>query len=136
MPDMSKKDLNTVRQVFRKAVEVCHLPTRELERALGIGNGNLSRLLDGSLDLRIRHLLAFAELLEVPPTDFLELGCPEAQSKATRRLADLLEPGRALSTPATSPVSEEKLAEMIREIVEDVLARREVETRAVKRPRR
>ena len=64
---MSKKDLNTVRQVFRKAVEACHLPTRELERALGIGNGNLSRLLDGSLDLRIRHLLAFAELLEVPP---------------------------------------------------------------------
>ncbi|HYO14788.1 MAG TPA: helix-turn-helix domain-containing protein [Thermoanaerobaculia bacterium] len=133
---MSKKDLNGVRQVFRKAVEVCHLPTRELERALGIGNGNLSRLMDGSLDLRIRHLVAFAELLEVPPTDFLELGCPEAQSKATRRLADLLEPGRPRSTPAALSVSEEKLAEMIREIVEDVLARREGQTRAAKRSRR
>jgi transcriptional regulator with XRE-family HTH domain len=133
---MSSKDLDRIRQVFRQAVEACRLPTRELERALGIGNGNLARLMDGRLDLRIRHLLAFAELLDVPPTDFLELGCPDAQKKATRRLADLLEPGRPRSTPASLSVSKEEFGEMVREIIEDVLARRESKTSSAKRSRR
>jgi hypothetical protein len=133
---MSHKDLHHVRQVFRKAVEACNLPARELERALGIGSGNLYRLMDGSLDLRIRHLVAFAELLNVPPTDFLELGCPEAQKKATRRLTDWLEPGLPPPAPLATSVSREELAGMVREIVEDVLAQREGKTSATKRPRR
>jgi hypothetical protein len=132
---MSEKDLRQIRQVFRKAVEACNLPARELERTLGIGSGNLYRLMDGSLDLRLRHLVAFAKLLEVPPSDFLELGCPEAQKKATRRLADWLEPGLPPSAPLATAVSREELAGMVREIVEDVLAQREAPRAATKRSR-
>src|SRR3954462_2056138 len=87
---MSDKDLLQLRQVLRDAVRTIRMPVREIERRLGIGSGNLYRVIDGSLDVRIRHLLALADLLGVSPTDFLEMGCPDAVQRATRRLSDWL----------------------------------------------
>jgi DNA-binding Xre family transcriptional regulator len=85
---MAEKDLKQLRQVLREAVRASRMPAREMERALGIGHGNLYRLLDGQLDLRVRHLLELADLLGIPPNDFLEFGCPDAVSRAKRRLSD------------------------------------------------
>ncbi len=117
---MAQNDLFQLRQVFNDAVKAIPMPVREMERRLGVGSGNLYRLLDGSLDLRIRHLLALAEILEVPPTDFLAMGCPEAMRKATRRLSDRIgasAPGDI--APPRLPSGE--IQELIRETVREVL---------------
>ena len=85
---MADRKLQTLRQVIRDAVQASRKPARELERILGLGSGNLARLLDGSLDLRVRHLVALAELLDVPPADFLELGFPKARRANQPGLSD------------------------------------------------
>lgn len=116
---MADKDLLQLRQVLRDAVSAIRLPVREIERRLGIGSGNLYRLIDGSLDLRIRHLIALAGLLGVPPTDFLEMGCPNAMQRATGRLSDWIgaSTGRSTSPAAAATLSVEELKDLIRNTV-------------------
>jgi hypothetical protein len=120
---MADKDLLQLRQVLNEAVRATRLPVREIERRLGIGSGNLYRVIDGSLDLRIRHLLALADLLGVPPTDFLEMGCPSAMQRATRRLSDWIgaSTGKSTSSPTAAALSIEDLKDLIRNTVREEL---------------
>jgi hypothetical protein len=71
--------------------------------------------------LRVRHLLALARLLSVPPEDLLEAGLPEASSPAGLRLTDWIDPTppRFASTPPAGD-----LQTLVREMV-----RRELEAR-------
>lgn len=124
---MSDQDLLQLRQVLRQAVGTLRMPVREIERRLGIGSGNLYRVIDGSLDLRIRHLLALADLLDVSPTDFLEMGCPDAVQRATRRLSDWLGAPTQESTspPTAATLSIEELMELMRNTVREELDQRD-----------
>jgi DNA-binding Xre family transcriptional regulator len=128
---MAEKDLQQLRQVFREALRATRLRDRDLERRLGIGHGNLQRLLDGRLDLRVRHLLALAELLSVPPGDLLEHGCPEAAGQAKRRLGDWIgqRSGKPAETTAAS-LSLDQLKDLIRSAV-----RAEIELQATEAER-
>src|SRR5918992_5841972 len=134
---MSEQDLKQLRQVLREAVRATRMTSRSLERRLGIGNGNLNRMLDGTLDLRVRHLLALADLLDVPPTDLLELGCPDAVSRDKRRLGDWI--GKRSSEPAeptAASLSLAQLQELIRNAVREEMEQQSVEAERTRRSRR
>src|SRR6185295_17669627 len=119
---MSEQDLRQLRQVLRRAVRAAGLKNRELEHRLGIGSGNIYRMLDGTLDLRVRHLLELADLLEIPPSDLLELGCPNAVSRAKRRLGDVIDQASNLpSQPTAASLSLDQLNERIRNAVQEAL---------------
>lgn len=123
---MSNDDLRQLRSVLREAVRAAGYPVREWERRLGIGHGNLERLLDGSQELRVRHLLGFAELLSVSPGDLLDTGCPEAASRVEHRVSDWIARGPArpphkAEAPAP-PVLPDDLVAAIREAVRQELA--------------
>ena len=134
---MSESDLKQLRQVLREAVRACRMPVRAMERRLGIGHGNLYRILDGQLDLRVRHLLALADLLSIPPTDLLEFGCPDAVSRAKRRLGAWI--GQKSSQPAeptAASLSLDQLRELIRNAVREELEQQSPEPERTRRPRR
>jgi len=122
---MLEEDLRSLRQVLARAVEVSRLQRRDVERVLKLRNGTLGKLLDGTLDLRVEHLTALARLLNVPPGDFLRLGCPQTRAAATYRLTDWLgpqDPNPAPETPpAYKPPTPEELVEMIRAVVREEL---------------
>jgi transcriptional regulator with XRE-family HTH domain len=116
-------DLRQLRSLLRQAIAALRLGRREVETALGIGHGSLERVLDGSMELRVRHLLDLARLLQVPPKDFLEIACPEPPGGAKFRLRDWLgprEPAPAATpekgnpTDLTAAIREGVLAEMAR----------------------
>lgn len=117
---MSDNDLRTLRALVREALPTYHGAGRALEEALGIGHGNLSHLLDGRLELRVRHLLAIAKMLGVPPHQFLELGCPETTDAARRDLTDFvsmsLPPERKVAMQARQAV---ELDNRVRKIVRE-----------------
>jgi transcriptional regulator with XRE-family HTH domain len=122
---MSDSDLSRLRALVREALPTYHGSGRALEEALGIGHGNLSHLLDGRLELRVRHLLAIAKMLGVPPHQFLELGCPETTDAAKRDLTDFvsmsLPPERKVAAQAAKAV---ELDNRIRKIVHEELEAR------------
>jgi len=84
------QDLAEFRHVLRELVRMLRMPVRDLERTLEIGHGKLELLLNGELEIRLRHVLAMAEVLGVSPGDLLTMGCAEAHAarpETRRRLA-------------------------------------------------
>lgn len=123
---MSDDDLRQLRAVLREAVRATRYPIRDWERQLGIGHGNLERLLDGSQELRVRHILGFARMLRVSPGDLLDTGCPEAARQAEHRVSDWIargpaQPPHKVEAPAP-PVLSDELVAAIREAVRQELS--------------
>ncbi len=123
---MSDQDLASLRDLLREAVAGSRLSGRDAEAVLGIGHGNLERLLNGTLELRIRHVLALARHLQVSPADFFALGCPEAVRAAQHDLTEWIAPPRRLQAgQAPLPTTADDLAALIRSAVQEELAARE-----------
>lgn len=124
---MLEEDLHSLRQVLARAVQSSGLQRRDIERGLRLRNGTLSRLLDGSLALKVEHLTALARLLRIPPGDLLAGGCPQHRAAATHRLADWLGPAGDVAAPAvppSPPPTQEELVERIRAALREELAAR------------
>ena len=113
---MRESSEKTLRQVLREAVAASGWTKRALETRLVLGSGNLDKLLDGRLEIKVRHLRALAELLDVPLADFVTLGYPDQAAAAKRRLTDWIAPEHR---------GREELAAVVRAAVEEELARRE-----------
>jgi DNA-binding Xre family transcriptional regulator len=120
-----EKDLAEFRHVLRELVRMVRMPVRDLERTLGVGSGKMEKLLNGEMEIRLRHVLAMAQILDVSPGDLLTAGCAEATRRARRRVVDWL-PHLAPKTEGSPlPANREDLAELIREILREELDARE-----------
>lgn len=118
---MSNTDLRELRALLREAVAVLRRPTRELERELGIGSGRLRDLLDGSMELRVYHLLAFARVLSIPPEELLAYSCAETRRTARYRLVNWL-PYLDKNKPPeaeTKTIDTDQLREVIRSVIRE-----------------
>lgn len=120
---MSDTDLRELRALLREAVAVLRRPTRQLERELGIGSGRLRDLLEGTLELRVYHLLAFARVLSIPPEELLAYSCAETRRTARYKLATwlpYLDKNKPSEAEAEAKAAEaERLREMIRSVVRE-----------------
>jgi hypothetical protein len=97
------RQLKPLREVLQRAVTAARLRPQQVEQALALPRGGWDELASGRRVLRVRHLLALARLLSVPPEDLLDAGLPAAIPPAGPRLADRIEPARPsfASAPAT-----------------------------------
>ncbi|MGH9362315.1 MAG: helix-turn-helix domain-containing protein [Thermoanaerobaculia bacterium] len=59
---------------------------REVEDRLGVGRDYVSQLLRGSMDLKVKHLFALFEVLEMEPGEFFRALYPAARPR--KRLDD------------------------------------------------
>lgn len=117
-----EKDLAEFRHVLRELVRMARMPVRDLERTLGIGNGKLEHLLNGELEIRLRHVLALADVLGVSPGDLLTAGCADATRRARQRVSDWLPHLAPKPEGAPLPATREELAEMIRGLLREELS--------------
>lgn len=126
---MAEADFEHLLTVLSRAILALPGPRRTLEDRLGIGRGNVDRLLDGRMEMRVRHILALARELEVAPGDFFALGCPGATENARYQLADRLAPPRH-PTRAEKRATEaapggggvEELRPLLRQLIREELA--------------
>ena len=89
---------------------------------MGLGHGSLERILDGRNDLRVRHILALAKLLKIPPQDFLEVGVPQ-EAGTKYRLKDWIMPP-AFQPPNAAKTTEAPaadLGQLVRDAVQEAL---------------
>ncbi|HSG39864.1 MAG TPA: helix-turn-helix transcriptional regulator [Thermoanaerobaculia bacterium] len=121
---MTDRDLKELRALLRDAVVASRLSNRDVEEVLGIGHGTLERLLNGTLDLRVRHILALARYLKVSPADFFSLGCPQAVRAAEHDLSEWLSPPRRRQAEKDADLSRnpDELAKLVRAAVQEELA--------------
>jgi transcriptional regulator with XRE-family HTH domain len=117
-------DLRSLRDLLREAIAATRLTSREVEDALEIGHGKLERLLNGQMEIRVRHILALANILKVSPGDFLILGCPGAVEAAQNELVEWLSPPtRRRAAKAARSGSTEDIAKLVRITIREELAR-------------
>ena len=117
------EDLRQLRAVLRQAISASRLSARNIETAMGLGHGNLERILDGRNDLRVRHIVALARLLKIPPQDFLELGVPQPEAGTKYRLKDWIMPPEfgppGAGKKADDPSND--VAKLLRDAVQEAL---------------
>jgi DNA-binding Xre family transcriptional regulator len=125
---MSAKDLQNFRYLLGQLVRAERWPRRQLEHRLGLGHKNLEKLLDGTMQTRLRHILAVAEWLGVRPGELVDLGCPETAAAARRKVADVLAPSREAVEAGVAqkgaPEAGGDLEAMIAKVVRQVLEQR------------
>ena len=117
---MARNDgLDLVRALLGMALVKLPISPRKIEDALQIGHGTLPRLLDGRMDLKLRHLLPLCQVLQIHPGELLERGLPHWE--ATRSIDDWLPPDhRQAARPAA--LSDEVL-QAIRTVVREEISR-------------
>jgi hypothetical protein len=118
------EDLRQLRAVLRQAISACRMSARDVETAMEIGHGNLERILDGRNELRVRHIVALARLLKVPPQDFLELGVLQPEGSTKYRLRDWVLPQVVAPPNAAKKTdgSANDVAKLVREAVQQALS--------------
>lgn len=77
---------------LRELLEDSDLRQRDVEDRLGWTRGYLSQLLSGRVELRLRHLEAVLEALDVAPAEYFGVLFPTPQA-GQRRVTANLEPG-------------------------------------------
>lgn len=117
------EDLRQLRAVMRQAISASRLSARRIETAMGLGHGNLERILDGRNELRVRHLLALAKLLQIPPQDFLELGVPQEAGTKYRLKNWIMPPefGPPNKEKKTAAEPADDMGKLVREAVQEAL---------------
>lgn len=84
----------------------------EIERKLGWSAGYVSRLLKGTIEMRLSHLFAILRAIEVPPSEFFRYVFPLGSGFPQRE-----QPAGSLDT-SRRPISRaDELDERIREVV-------------------
>jgi hypothetical protein len=118
----NSKDLKSLRALVGEAVSRLPHTIRALEKELEIGHGNLTHLLTGRLELKVRHILSLARLLDVPPHRFLELGCPQALNAGKRDLTEFM--NKPPATLRAGHLTQDELDDRIRAIVREEISRK------------
>ena len=111
--------LELVRALLSMALAALPASPRRIEDALAIGHGTLPRLLDGRMDLKLRHLLPLCQLLQIHPSDLLERGLPNWE--ATHRLDDWLPPQHR--KPVQPAALSDEVLQAIRAVVREEISR-------------
>ncbi len=110
------RQLKPLREVLQRAVDAARLRRRTIEQALALPRGGWDELVAGRRVLRVRHLLALARLLSVPPEDFLDAGLPDLSSPTGLRLTDWIDPMRPRFASASASTGED-LPALVRDTV-------------------
>ena len=93
--DAEAPDGKTLRvaEVLSAAVRMAGRSRLSLERQMGLSSGYLSKILGGTVELRLRHVSMILDALEVDPADFFRVAFPLRQDsgRAGRRLMEDVE---------------------------------------------
>jgi transcriptional regulator with XRE-family HTH domain len=87
---MSDHDIRNMRKMLHQVINAAGLADRQVEDAMGLGHGRLGRLFDGSMEIKLRHLLGLARRLKISPGELVAMGSPETEQLKERRVADWL----------------------------------------------
>jgi hypothetical protein len=102
------------RQALRRLIELSALSEREIERrtvAAGL-RSEVSRVLNGTLHLKLRHIVAIVEVLKIHPGEYFRLVFepPQQPSRLFRELEAFCRPSRPV-------LGEDELREGITQLV-------------------
>jgi transcriptional regulator with XRE-family HTH domain len=117
MQEKTVTEVNRLTNLLASAIRFSSMKQRDVEKALDMSSGIMSRVLHGEIDLKFRHVLTICEVLGLPPSHFFHVAYPEAVGgdRDSVRLQGLLERlhpvpesvPKAVPTPPPPPALQE-----------------------------
>lgn len=92
--------------VLKSAVRLSRFSYRQIERQLGLHAGALSRLLNGTVELKLRHVEEICGVIGLPPSRLFRLAYPvDEEQEAGAQMEQALEKLHPRPRPALPEVS-------------------------------
>jgi transcriptional regulator with XRE-family HTH domain len=124
---MIREETQRLLQVLRVAMRILDVSNRDIEKALGLSYGYLSRLFAGSIELKVEHIFQILGVLGLTPAEYFHLAYPRKPSppsEASRRMRAILD-GFGPITPEERPpagdLSTEELEKLVSRTVQKLL---------------
>lgn len=89
MPGTRELEIQRLLEVLATVVRVAGRSRQSVERQIGLSSGYLSKILGGTVELRVEHILMIVDAVGLGPGDFFRLAYPPgALSAEAARLVD------------------------------------------------
>jgi transcriptional regulator with XRE-family HTH domain len=116
-----REEQQRITTILKTLQRVLGKTNRQLESALGVRFGYLSRLYRGCVELRLAHLLGLSAALGLRSDEFFRIAYPSRQlppSPAVHELQDVFQILDAPGLPRRLPVEPDELHGLIDELIE------------------
>ena len=123
---MIQEEVQRLIQVLRVAMRILDVSNRDVEKALGLSYGYLSRLFSGAIELKVEHILQILEVLGLTPAEYFQLAYPRkaSPSESANRMRAILD-GFGPITPEERPpagdLSPDELEKTISRVLQKML---------------
>ena len=121
--DKYAAEIDRLRHLLSTLLASTHEPLRSIEKKMGLSSAGLSKILNGTVNLQLSHILLIIEAAGIDPGQFFQAAYPRRnQPKEKNPAAEEWEATlRAQGNlPAETPTSEE-LKEQVREALRTLL---------------
>lgn len=123
---MIQEEVQRLIQVLRVAMRILDVSNRDVEKALGLSYGYLSRLFSGAIELKVEHILQILDVLGLTPAEYFQLAYPRkaSPSESATRMRAILD-GFGPITPEERPpagdLSPDELEKTISRVLQKML---------------
>ncbi|MEA2559758.1 MAG: hypothetical protein QOH06_1262 [Acidobacteriota bacterium] len=124
---MIQEETQRLLQVLRVAMRILDVSNRDIEKALGLSYGYLSRLFSGSIELKVEHVFQILGVLGLTPAEFFHLAYPRKPSPpsdASTRMRSILDgfgPLPPAERPPSGDLSPEELEALVSKTLQKLL---------------
>jgi transcriptional regulator with XRE-family HTH domain len=104
MSEKTESEVTRLTNLLTSAIRFSGWKQRDIEKALGMSSGSMSRLLSGGIELKIKHVLEICSVIGFPPARFFHASYPDAEQGGpdSARLQRLLEQLHPIGEPETA----------------------------------
>jgi transcriptional regulator with XRE-family HTH domain len=121
--DRYEAEIDRVRRLLSTLLAATHEPLRSLEKKMGLSSAGLSKILNGTVNLQLSHILLIIEAAGIDPGQFFQAAYPRrGESRSKNPAAEEWEATlRAQGNLPTETAADEDLKQQVREALRSLL---------------
>jgi transcriptional regulator with XRE-family HTH domain len=121
--DLYEAEIDRIRGLLSTLLAATHEPLRSLEKKMGLSSAGLSKILNGTVNLQLSHILLIIEAAGIDPGQFFQAAYPRrSESRSKNPAAEEWEATlRAQGNLPTESPADEDLKEQVREALRSLL---------------
>lgn len=121
--DRYESEIDRIRGLLSTLLAATHEPLRLLEKKMGLSSAGLSKILNGTVNLQLSHILLITEAAGVDPGQFFQAAYPRrGESKGKSPAAEEWESAlRAQGSLPAEARADDELKEQVREALRSLL---------------
>lgn len=116
-PDEFDRGVDDVREAIIAVISLSQRTRQQLEREMGLAAGYLSKLLHGGVELKVRHVMMLASVLDFPASELFRLAEQRHTDPGARVTIEQVEDVRRRlrrGRPSDAPIDDQVRESLIR----------------------